>query len=102
MILGKDDILQKGDLIHYKNSVIKADPLPENPTSVKDMGAFNDFLYVERPDPTPDLAAQVKILREALENIENIHFGAYKDANTGEEAAYMRKLARAALAATKG
>jgi uncharacterized coiled-coil DUF342 family protein len=36
--------------------------------------------------------------REALENIKTVQFGAFPDANLGEEAAYMRKLASAFLA----
>jgi hypothetical protein len=126
-ILKPDDVLKRGDVLvqKYLRTDIGDEWIGgEVEYFIKHLPAPELARFVERPDPIMSDAEtipsheaiwpicglprtplsdveRVKILREALDSIENIHFGAYKDANTGEEAAYMRKLAHAALEATK-
>jgi hypothetical protein len=105
MILKPDDILQVGDLIHFDTGEVQA--MTEGSIGldlpVRELSK-TAIPFVERPDPAPDLAEQVRILREMLE-ITTKELEAWEALYPQLYAIHdknVAKNARAALAATKG
>jgi hypothetical protein len=111
MILKPDDILQKGDIVHFDiNDTMVIDGLAGE--AVWTLFSVEDSLaYVERPGP--DLAEQVRILRERLDELcvseehyryMHDHFGegALETGRAWDNMRHSGDRSRAALAATKG
>ena len=96
MILIPEDIMQKGDIVHFRNlGDAPVDYFVGHPASL--FLSLNTVSFVERPDPTPDpdYREQVRILREALEKL--LKCAALRDGSCGQ----CEGEARAALEATK-
>ena len=70
MRLKPNDVLQEGDIIHYKKSAtthtVRGGLCGDPALDADDLTSPTGRDYVERPDPEPDLREHVRILREAL------------------------------------
>ena len=111
MILKPNDVLQEGDVIHFKNEIWGGIPVGYSiGMQVSETSFFqhrDQFDYVERPDPEPDFREHVRILREALGGVLlDLEMQATLILNAGDpqHGYHLRDLAnqlRAALDATK-
>lgn len=95
MRLQPDEVMRKGDLYHIRGGeIIPIEYFVGHlPSEILMKGEC-----IERPDPAVDYAAQVKVLRDALQAFVDYHSDGYEE-QLAEMAEYQNALA--ALDATK-